>query len=144
MVRGIDNFFAGEDALTDTNKSYARLELGTRFTEGLGFIDDSSVKFKLNLPATQKRLRVIIESESEEDETLEEANRSSVLASRDTTDTSISAALRFISSEADLWKSRFDIGIKAKIPPDPFARYSAKRRWALNEAWSARFRQRFS
>lgn len=142
MGRGIDRFFAGDEALQAENKSYARIRTSMQFIEGSGFVDSNELKFRLYLPATQRKFRLVIENDSDDDETLEEKNRPST-STRDSTDENqLSAAFQFISEEMDRWKTKGEIGVRASAPPNPFVRHTARRRWDLNGLWSMKFQQR--
>ena len=141
MAIGVDRFFAGNAALEDENKSFVRVRAGTEFSEGDGFGSIWDYKIRLSLPATQKKYRLVIENAAEDDESLEEKNRPSTVSEDTKEQTQCSAALQYVSREADRWDTKAELGIRATIPPDPFLRHTAKRRWDLEGPWSMRFRQ---
>jgi hypothetical protein len=144
MAVGIDRFFSGEDALDDDNKSYARIRAGFRLEEGDGIYQVSDFKFRLSLPATQKKLRLVIENDSDDDESLEDKNRPSSVDEGSDDEERLSAALQFINQEADRWDSKAELGVRARAPIDIFVRHTARRRWDLDGPWSMRFRQRWA
>ncbi len=144
MAVGIDRFFAGEAALQDENKSYARVRAGMRFEEGDGFSQVSDLKFRLSLPATQKKLRLVIENDSDDDESLESRNRPSSVSENSDDDDNFSAALQFITGEAERWDTKAELGLRASAPIDIFVRHTAKRRWDIEGPWSLNFRQRWA
>ena len=144
MATGIDRFFAGDAALRDENKSFARIRAGLRFEEGDGFSQVSDFKFRLSLPATQKKLRLVIENDADDEDSLESRNRPSSVSETSDDNDNFSAALQFITSEADRWDSKAELGLRATAPIDIFVRHTAKRRWDIEGPWSMSFRQRWA
>ena len=112
------------------------MRAGGAWVEGGQYLDDSDFKFRLHLPATEKRFSIIIESESENKETLEEKARPSASQDNRFDSSRVTAALEFARSEAELWKTRTLLGVKAEIPGDIFVKFSAKRRWELSDQWT--------
>lgn len=144
LARSIDSFFAGKQALSDENESFARIRIAAGYFSGRGVEDQSDTKFRLSLPATQRKLRLVLENVPEEDESLGDSVRPSNLTENSTDKEGFSAALQFATTEFQHWKSRFELGIVARTPLDPFARSTFKRRWEISELWVARFRQRIT
>ena len=144
MATGIDRFFAGDAALQKENKSFARIRAGMRLEEGGGVSDVSDLKFRLSLPATQKKLRLVIENDSDDDDSLEEKNRPSSVSETSDDEDRFSAALQLISSEANLWDTKAELGLRASAPIDIFVRHTARRRWDIDGPWSVNFRQRWA
>ena len=64
-ARNIDQFFGTEDSLFVENQSFLRIALDTRLQPGDSKLDPS-VRFRVDMPTTKKRLRLIIESDIEE------------------------------------------------------------------------------
>ncbi|MFO7705295.1 MAG: hypothetical protein R6V43_09195, partial [Halopseudomonas sp.] len=62
--RNLDGFFGSDDeSRAVRNKSYLRIGSDFEWVESEGFSSDPSIRFKLDLPTTKERLRLIIESE---------------------------------------------------------------------------------
>ena len=57
--RGIDRFFGTDESLLVENKSFIRLGQSIRFVPG-GHSTDTSLRFRLDLPTTRKKLRLVI------------------------------------------------------------------------------------
>lgn len=144
LARSIDSFFAGKQALSDQNESFARIRIAAGYFSSRGIEDQSDTKFRLSLPATQRKLRLVVENVPEEDESLGDSVRPSNLTENSTDKEGFSAALQFATTEIQHWKTRFEVGIVARTPLDPFVRYTAKRRWEINDLWLVRFRQRLT
>jgi hypothetical protein len=64
-ARKLDQFFGTEDSLFVENQSFLRVALDTRLQPGESKLDPS-VRFRVDMPTTKKRLRLIIESDIEE------------------------------------------------------------------------------
>lgn len=136
LVRGIDRFFAGEEALEQGNKSYIRVQMGSTWTHNGKYIDGSDVKFRLHLPATSRRLSLVIRNEDETKESLEEKSRPSLTKDTRVSESTLTAALEIARTEAKYWKTRFQIGVIPKGRADVFVKASAKRRWELDNYWT--------
>ncbi len=124
----IDAFFADDIVFEQANKSYLRiaLDMVSKEYDGTGFAGD--LKLKVDLPRIKKRLRLLIETDSQRDakENLEDFP-SDVVQERDL----------FISLERPLggkrrWDIRPSLGIKAHRPIDPFARIRSYRDFTLD------------
>ncbi|MCG8313097.1 MAG: hypothetical protein MI976_07765 [Pseudomonadales bacterium] len=141
MAVGIDRFSVGDDALEEENKTYARIRTSAQFIEGDGFGTVGEVKLRLSLPATQRKLHLVIESDADDDDSLEAKNRPSAVSEDSTDEDRFQAALQFFTREMSRWKTKAQLGIRAATPINPFVRHSASRRWDLSESWSSQFRQ---
>jgi len=124
----IDSFFADDIVFEQTNQSYMRiaLDMVSEEYDGTGFAGD--LKLKVDLPHIKKRLKLLIETDSQRDskENLEELP-SDVVQERDF----------FISLERKLggvrkWDIRPSLGVKVRRPIDPFARIRTFRYFALD------------
>jgi len=124
----IDSFFADDVVFEQTNQSYMRvaLDMVSEEYDGTGFAGD--LKLKVDLPHIKKRLKLLIETDSQRDskENLEELP-ADVVHERDF----------FISLERQLggvrkWDIRPSLGIKVRRPIDPFARIRTFRYFSLD------------
>ncbi|MBL4608202.1 MAG: hypothetical protein JKY01_10300 [Pseudomonadales bacterium] len=144
FARGVDGFFAGEESLNELNKSYARLRLGGRWVESGEYQDESDIKFRLHLPATKERYKLIIENDPEESESLDEKNRPSFIGNQESGRDSISAAIQRVKMRGAHWKTSSRLGVKGGAPLDPFVRLTAQRRWSAAKEWNIPYRFRLS
>jgi len=144
FARGVDGFFAGEESLNELNKSYAKLSIGGRWIESGNFEDESDLKFRLHLPATKERYKLIIENDPEEAESLDEKNRPSFIGIQESGMDSVSAAIQRVRMRGLYWKTSSRLGIRGGVPLDSFARVTAKRRWSAGEEWNIPYRFRLS
>lgn len=145
--RSIDGFFGSTDALTVENDSYLRLNYETEWFEGRSNRHDLGVRFRLDLPTTEKRFRLVIENEPEETR--------GALAGQETslnkiTDKSLQGLLIGIKQlshydKRQRWNTELGAGIKLRLPPDPYLRVITQRQWVLiNSPWLLHSNNRLS
>lgn len=129
----VDAFFGDDLIDDDIQGSRAKIRMSTRQVSGDTLEYKFGVSVKLDLPHTNDRLKLLIESEEEED-----AVQQNFLESVD--NTNYSTALRFLIKERAAWRTDFDVGIRGGLPPNPFTRFRA-RRYAYLSAWEVRATQ---
>lgn len=139
---GIDRYFAGRVGLDEPNETYARMRLAQTWLEGEGLVNDSDIKFKLDLPSTKKKYRLIFENDTENDTLVDQRGNPTGLSDANLDRESLSAAVRLAVRDMENWHSDFDVGIRGSIPLDPFVRHNLKRTWELGSDWNFRMRQR--
>ena len=143
-ARSIDNFFAGEESLELQNYSFLRLRLQPGFRRNHDNQFDTSVKFRIDLPLTKKRLRLVIGSDIDQEDLSREVDKPGLPESNPTEDSSISAAIKAENRKTATWRASAKAGLKLKFRLDPFIRSTIWRRWKLNETSSIPLRLRFS
>ncbi|WP_226911380.1 hypothetical protein [Gallaecimonas mangrovi] len=147
--RGIDGFFGSDESLKVDNHSYLRLSQEYILRQNLPDDEDLAVRYRLQLPTTEKRLKLIVESDPEETQgTLEQQ------AARDTRSGRFDGGQGAViglerqgkkEDKRQAWVNRFSGGVKLHLPPDPYVRYTAERLWQLgNSPWSLEFNGRLS
>jgi hypothetical protein len=134
--RNLDGFFGNDETrLSVNNKSYLRLGSDVEWVESEGFNIDPSIRFKLDLPTTKERLRLIIESEPEESRgTLSEQGTGRLRDAATNSDSTVIGLSRL--SEKDKtrhWDTRVGAGVKFRLPLDPYMRLSSERLWSLGD-----------
>lgn len=132
--RNLDGFFGSDDeSRAVRNTSYLRIGSDFEWVESEGFSTDPSIRFKLDLPTTKERLRLIIESEPEESRgTLSEQGSSRLRNDQTSSDSTVIGLSRL--SEKDKtrhWDTRVGAGVKFRLPLDPYLRLSTERLWNL-------------
>lgn len=133
-ARGIDGFFGTEDHLYTRNRSYLRLSQEFEWLEGQDMDHDVRVRFRLDLPTTKDRLRLIIESDPDETQgTLTEQQASRIRPDQRDSGNSIIGLSQGIGEEdrALGWDTNASAGIRFRFPLDPYARLTAERLWDL-------------
>ncbi len=128
-ARWLDRFFADDKIFDDATDSYARVKLDSVFEPGgnVGFSGD--IRLKIDLPRTQKRLKLLIESDPQRENRTDLENVPADVVS----EKSYSLSLERQLSEVHRWDVRPALGIKARTPLDPFARLRAIRYFNLQK-----------
>lgn len=134
-TRGLDGFFGTDDSLSTTNKSYLRLSHELEWEEYRGLDSDPGLRFKLDLPTTKERLRLIIESEPEESRgTLSEQGSQRLRSDRTSSDSTVVGLSRLSGKDKTRnWDTKVGAGVKFRLPLDPYLRLSSERLWNLGE-----------
>jgi hypothetical protein len=122
LIGKIDRFFGDDRHYQESNKSVLQLDL-TRVT---GYNGDGlyvlSGRAKLDLPNTEKRLHLTVESDADQNPSGDQS-RSQPNVTKRTTAQSVAAALRFERMYAERWHFSTDAGIQFQgTATTPFTR----------------------
>jgi hypothetical protein len=125
FATGIDRFFGDDRNFQESNKSVFQLDI----TKVTGYGGDRrfvlSGRAKLNLPSTEKRLHLLLETDPEKNITSESTPSQPALRNLVATPGSYAAAIRYEKEKADEkpWRFSADTGVKFQgITINPFAR----------------------
>ena len=135
-ARNIDGFFGTIDSDSVDNESYLRLSTDFDWAEFEEFDIDPGIRFKLDVPTTEERLRLIIESDPEESRgTLEEQGAERLRNDTDGLGDTVAGLSRLGSRDKrEGWQTRVGAGGKLHWPVNPYLRYSAERLWQLGDS----------
>ncbi|WP_375057188.1 hypothetical protein [Zobellella sp. DQSA1] len=135
--RNIDGFFGTDDSLHAENGSYLRLSQELEWNESDHFTTETAARFRLDLPTTKDRLRLIIESDPEESQgTLSEQGSHRLRADQRGTGSSVIGLNRLSGRDkTEQWDFRAGAGIKFRWPLDPYVRFTGERLWQLDGPW---------
>jgi hypothetical protein len=136
-----DRTLSGSDQGLPDNTSYLRIGFATESEYGDLAQFKPEARFRLDIPTTRRKLRLVIESESDELIPLEERSRR--LTESDKTSTSATGALRYLSKIGNAIDLSNDIGVRLHIPPDIFWRVTAQKQWQVDKNWLIHAQQRF-
>ncbi len=133
--RRIDGFFGTTDALSIENDSYLRISQGWRWKEGESFQQDIGARFRLDLPTTEERLRLVIESEPEETQGTLAEQDNQLVDDRISGVESLRIGLNRLGrrDKSEQWNTQVGAGIRVRLPLDPYARVITQRLWTLND-----------
>ncbi len=137
-----DRTLSGSPEELPGNESYLRLGLAAEARTGKLADIEPETRFKVDLPTAEEKLRVVLESESEELVPLGERRRSRQLTDDQRSDRDTTGALRYLSTISDTINLSNDVGARLRFPPDAFWRATAKGSWRLDD-WRLGARQRF-
>lgn len=124
------------------NESYLRIGFAaeSEYSDPAQFKPE--LRFRLDVPTTQQKLRLVIESESDELIPLGERERDRQLTEPNRTDTETTGALRFLAQVGDAINLSTDVGGRLRLPPEMFWRTTASKGWQLDDAWALNVQQR--
>lgn len=124
MARNIDAFFAADQTFQESTRSYARVRIDTKLDNDLQIGFDGDVRVKIDLPRTERKLKLLIESD--------DTTRTGVPDRLDDTPIDVVRRQDYLLSiervnEVNKWDVRPAAGIKMRWIPDPFLRLRATR-----------------
>ncbi|WP_239985567.1 hypothetical protein [Marinobacter salexigens] len=137
-----DRTLSGEGHDLPFNDSYLRIGFATESEYGDLAQFEPEIKFRLDIPTTKRKLRLVIESESDELIPLEERQRDRQLTEPNRSSDTSTGALRYLSQVGEAVNLSNDLGARLHLPPDAFWRATAERFWKLDEDWGLRVQQR--
>lgn len=125
LVGDIDRFFGDDRNYQESNKSVFQLDL----TRVAGYGGDSkyvlSGRAKVQLPTTEKRLHLLLETDPEGNVTGESTQGQSVINNRIVSPGSVAVAARYEKAEENRWFYSTDAGVHFRgitTSPNPFMR----------------------
>src|SRR3569832_966776 len=124
MARIIDAFFAADQTFEESTRSYARVRIDTKLDIDLQIGFDGDVRVKIDLPRTERKLKLLIESDV--------TTRTGVPDRLDDSPIVVVRRQDYLLSlervnEVNKWDVRPAAGIKLRWVPDPFLRLRATR-----------------
>lgn len=136
MAQGMDLFFADEKIYTKATKSYARLSTQFRFSHGGSVSTAGDIKFKIDLPKTKKKLKLLLQSDTDRD--IQTGTDQNKLPGQENASVNFFAALQKEISKRREWHTHASLGVKLKVPLDPFLRVRSSKNFRLGD-WKMRF-----
>lgn len=137
MGIGMDQYFAGDSYRAIENESYLRLRVANRWGEGGEFEPEFDYKFRLDLPATKQRYRLVLSYRDDTDRSLEDRTRPSEVAEPQGEQSFFAGLVKTLASESGRWEGKVSGGVKVRLPPDPYIRVSGKRFIDVGSEWNA-------
>jgi hypothetical protein len=136
LGRNIDDWLAGESISEETNETFLRL----RLQQQLGSLNGYHSKFKvggsLDLPRTSERWKLIFESDNQELNSLQD----NILGENVSGETT--GGFRYLQVLTENWELSHDVGLRGRLPVDPYYRTRARFQHALGDVWSFGFSQK--
>lgn len=137
-----DRTFSGANTGLPHNESYLRLGFATESEYGDPAQFDPEARFRLDVPTVEEKLRLVIESESDELIPLSERRRDRQLTEDERSETEATGALRYLSEVGDAINLSNDVGVRLRFPTDAFWRVTADKTWQLDDDWALEAEQR--
>lgn len=147
---GMDDFLAGgrgsevDQQTEEINGTYFKISFSQRFEKSAEGIAEEKIKLKVDLPRTESRMKLVFDSDPNDQDSLDERNRNVPTEEVRLGDESgATGALSFLLYESKLWRVNPQIGVRGPLPLEPFARLKLRRTQQLDDNWRMRFRQSF-
>ncbi|RBI69330.1 hypothetical protein DQ400_01145 [Vreelandella sulfidaeris] len=145
--RRIDGFFGTDDHMQAKNESYLRFGQEIDWMEGDGTHGDTTLRYRIDLPTSEERLRLVLESDPEESQGTLEEQGSGRLANDQRDRRSSTLGLDWLETrdKRENWSNRVGAGIRLRLPLDPYVRFTSERLWQLGEGpWQLESNNRVS
>ncbi len=134
--RNLDDWLAGEGIGERSNESYMRLRINQRVGRFNTYHGNIRVGGSIDLPRATERWKLIFESENTERDSLRDQRLNNVSTA------SFTGGFRYEHPERNGWRFNHDVGMRAKIPLDPFYRFRVRYGVDLSDDWYAGFSTR--
>jgi len=133
----IDNFFVEERMEEEGSKSRLIISSFQSADTDLNVKQQFQFKGRLNFPKTQNRLRLVVESSIERDQLVEGEQVTGDTTAGTSQVEDYSTALQFIFTQSDKWQFSNKVGVRFRVPVDPFVRFRLRRSFFQN-SWQFR------
>jgi len=138
-----DRTLSGSQRALPDNESYIRIGFATESEYGDPAQFDPEARFRLEIPTVEKKLRLVVESESDELIPIAERRRTRQLTADERTETQATGAFRLLSNVGDAINLNNDLGVRLRIPADAFWRLTARKQWQRKGSpWNLAVKQR--
>ncbi len=127
----LDNFFGDERIYDESQNSHLKLNLLHISEEGYQPRYEANLQGKLTLPNTQKRLKILFESDPEEDADADNTVIEAVEAQEQ------SLGLRYIQLSTDWLRANTDVGVRFRSGLDTFIRFRLRGLFNIGQ-WNMR------
>ncbi len=126
-ARSIDSWMSGEES-SGRNKSRINIGIKQSFQKSGDHESELYIRGKLDIPNTKRKLKLFIDSETNDPSSLEDKRLNNHDQSFSTAGVSREHTTRNI-------KISNDVGIRFRLPMDPFYRFKARYLTNLNQQW---------
>lgn len=127
--RNLDGWLAGEGIGERANESYLRVRLNQRVGRFDTYHSNARISGRIDLPRTQERWKLVFDSENTDRESLSNQRLNNMRPS------SFTGSFRYESPERNGWRLDQDVGLRGRIPLDPFYRFRVRYDTNLTEDW---------
>ncbi|MDP2762427.1 MAG: hypothetical protein Q8O64_18840 [Sideroxyarcus sp.] len=122
LVSSIDRFFGGERHFQESNNSVLQLDWNELMEPGGARQGRLSGRAKLQLPSTEQRFHLLLESDPVQNTTSVTPANQPQAAGLATAAEKYAAALRYEKLDEQTWFYSSDVGIRVQAPLQPFVR----------------------
>lgn len=141
-AQALDNFFSGRRIENSIDDSFLKLELGSTIFDDGGTEDQSRLKIRLDLPKSEKRLRLFFDSDLAEEEGIER-NARSISSGNQISDNNSTAGIEIRSKKDRSFylKPSVSVGARFRSGVRSFVRFRVKNRDTYFGDWKFGIRQ---
>ncbi|WP_413282688.1 hypothetical protein [Vibrio sp. MA40-2] len=123
------------------NKSYLKIKYRAEYSDLGYFESDERISVRIDLPHVKHDWKLILETDPDDYDSLEDKQRG---LSSDNSKNVINGAIggvRLQDEEIKHWRTNLDVGVKIRLPIDPFTRVQLRRVENFSQYWTAQFKQ---
>lgn len=135
FTRAVDAFFANEDVHYDSSSSYLRLTSDSTWSEGGNVTTRGDLKIRIHLPRTEKKLKLVFESDPDEKRNEIERVREQPIAGSETKEKEYYAGLETELGRKDQWRFKPSLRVKLRTPLEYLLRFRGNRAYQITDNW---------
>ena len=136
LGRNLDDWLAGEGIGDQPNETYLRVRFHQQVGSLNGYHSTANIGGSLDLPRTSQRWKLIFESDNDELNSLQ----NDVLGEKRTG--AASGGFRYLQDLNENLELSHDIGLRGRLPADPYYRFRARFHHSLGNAWALGINQK--
>lgn len=130
LGRNVDDWLAGETVGDQTNETFLRVRVHQQVGSLDGYHSKAKIGGSLDLPRTSERWKLIFESDNDELNSLQD----NVLGEQKSGETT--GGFRYLQELGEDWELTHDVGLRGRLPVDPYYRFRARYLQPLGDTWS--------
>jgi hypothetical protein len=128
--RSLDDWLSGGAVGDRSNESYLRLKVNQQVSTTGAYFSTARISGRVDLPRATERWKLIFESEQSDLDSLQNQRLSNIRPSE------FSGGFSYeLPERDDGLRFTHDVGVKGRIPLDPFYRFRTRYGYELNERW---------
>jgi hypothetical protein len=128
--RSLDDWLSGGAVGERSNESYLRLKVNQQVSANGAYFSTARISGRVDLPRATERWKLIFESEQSHLDSLQNQRLSNIRPSE------FSGGFSYeLPERNDGLRFTHDVGVKGRIPLDPFYRFRTRYGYELNELW---------
>lgn len=130
LGRNVDDWLAGETVGNQTNETFLRVRVHQQVGSLDGYHSKAKIGGSLDLPRTSERWKLIFDSDNQELNSLQD----NVLEEQKSGEAT--GGFRYLQELGEDWELTHDIGLRGRLPVDPYYRFRARYQQPLGDIWS--------
>lgn len=136
LISATDNFLSGKRLERDINDSYLKVEVKSTYFSDSSARTGIALKGRVDLPGTENRLKLFIDSDNDSEHSLEDRARP-ISNGQEVQQESTILGLEFAQKMKERgWQNSVRLGSKVRSTPRAFARIQTQKRWPFGRGIS--------